>query len=172
MKERLKDGDKEVVYDSVIQAQMDEEEMQMDREWYNADETGVADEVGCGSCSSAAHILMCVPQERVHFHGTDDYVKKKEEELAKRQVKKLSARQTALNEDNDKWERQRLTASGVVTEISVATDFDDDLEVRVQLIVHNTVPPFLDGRVTYTKQQEMVSCVKVGKLRFGARNAD
>lgn len=31
-------------------------------------------------------------------------------------------------------------------------DFDNDDDVRVMLLVHDTKPPFLDGRVVFTKQ--------------------
>ena len=53
-----------------------------------------------------------------------------------------------------------MLTSGVVGEVEVDTDFDDDQEARVQLLVHNTKPPFLDGRIVFTKQQEPVLTVK------------
>ncbi len=34
----------------------------------------------------------------------------------------------------------------------VEMDFDNDADVRVMLLVHDTKPPFIDGRVLYTKQ--------------------
>ena len=37
----------------------------------------------------------------------------------------------------------------------VDTDFTNDDDVRAILIVHDTRPPFLDGRVTYTKQAQV-----------------
>jgi pre-mRNA-splicing factor ATP-dependent RNA helicase DHX38/PRP16 len=53
-----------------------------------------------------------------------------------------------------------MLRSGVVSQISVDTDFDDDQEARVQLLIHNAKPPFLDGRIVFTKQQEAVLSVK------------
>ena len=53
-----------------------------------------------------------------------------------------------------------MLRSGVVTQVSVDTDFDDDQEARVHLIVHNAKPPFLDGRIVFTKQQDAVMSVK------------
>ena len=47
-----------------------------------------------------------------------------------------------------------------MTQLEVDTDFDDDQEARVQLLIHNTKPPFLDGRIVFTKQQEPVLTVK------------
>lgn len=38
----------------------------------------------------------------------------------------------------------------------VDTDFSNDNDVRAILIVHDTKPPFLDGRVSYTKQAQAV----------------
>jgi hypothetical protein len=35
----------------------------------------------------------------------------------------------------------------------VDTDFDHDSDVRVLLLVHDTKPPFLDGRFLFTKQR-------------------
>lgn len=35
-------------------------------------------------------------------------------------------------------------------------DFDADNDVRTVLIVHDTMPPFLDGRVRFTKQADLV----------------
>lgn len=50
---------------------------------------------------------------------------------------------------------------GVVRETQVDTDFDDESDAkRVHILVHDLKPPFLDGRVVFTKQQEMVSVVK------------
>lgn len=38
----------------------------------------------------------------------------------------------------------------------VDTDFTNDDDVRVILIVHDTKPPFLDGRTVFTKQARPV----------------
>jgi len=48
----------------------------------------------------------------------------------------------------------------VVTQRTVETEFEEEEEKRVSLLVHNIKPPFLDGRVSYTTQQTMVSAVK------------
>lgn len=53
-----------------------------------------------------------------------------------------------------------MLRSGVVSQLSVDTDFEDDQEARVHLLVHNSKPPFLDGRIVFTKQQEPVLSVK------------
>ena len=54
----------------------------------------------------------------------------------------------------------------VTTSLSLCrrTDFDEDFdevsEAKVHLIVQNIIPPFLDGRIVFTKQQEPVVPIK------------
>ncbi len=45
-----------------------------------------------------------------------------------------------------------MIQSGVVTKVSFDQDFDDESESRVHLLVTNLVPPFLDGRIRFTRQ--------------------
>jgi pre-mRNA-splicing factor ATP-dependent RNA helicase DHX38/PRP16 len=54
----------------------------------------------------------------------------------------------------------RLLQSGVALQREVQTNFFEDEDARVTLIVHNLKPPFLDGRVSYSLQQSTVSTVK------------
>ena len=61
--------------------------------------------------------------------------------------------------DADRWEEGRLRASGMVT-FNAADDDDDDQELRTHVVVHDTKPPFLDGRVVYSQQSEPVMPVK------------
>ena len=44
--------------------------------------------------------------------------------------------------------------------MQVDTDFSNDADVRTMLLVHDTRPPFLDGRVIFTKQAEAVMPLK------------
>ena len=64
-------------------------------------------------------------------------------------------------QDNEKWEENRLLTSGVVKKLDVDEDFEEEHEAKVHLLVHNIVPPFLDGRIVFTKQPEPVVPVKV-----------
>ena len=48
-----------------------------------------------------------------------------------------------------------MLTSGVVQRLEVDEDFEEDNAAKVHLLVHNLVPPFLDGRIVFTKQ---VSC--------------
>lgn len=54
-----------------------------------------------------------------------------------------------------------MLTSGVVQRLEVDEDFDEEQQNRVHLLVHNIVPPFLDGRIVFTKQPEPVIPVKV-----------
>lgn len=53
-----------------------------------------------------------------------------------------------------------LGGSGVVVTSGVDMDFEDETENRVTLMVHNIRPPFLDGRVVFTTQMQIVSTVR------------
>ena len=54
-----------------------------------------------------------------------------------------------------------MLRSGVVEKLNYDEDFEDENEARVHLLVHNIVPPFLDGRIVFTKQPEPVVPIKV-----------
>ena len=69
-----------------------------------------------------------------------------------RKKKKMSAQQRQINQDIEKWETNRMIQSGVVMKINIDQDFDDESESRVHLLVTNLVPPFLDGRIRFTRQ--------------------
>lgn len=45
-----------------------------------------------------------------------------------------------------------MLQSGVVTKVNLDQDFDEENESRVHLLVTNLVPPFLDGRIKFTRQ--------------------
>ncbi|CAH2072885.1 unnamed protein product [Thlaspi arvense] len=102
------------------------------------------------------------------FLGDDASVQKKEAELAKRLVRRdgskmslaQSKKYSQLNADNAQWEDRQLLRSGAVRGTEVQTEFDSEEERKAILLVHDTKPPFLDGRVVYTKQAEPVMPVK------------
>jgi pre-mRNA-splicing factor ATP-dependent RNA helicase DHX38/PRP16 len=94
------------------------------------------------------------------FGDHDEYYRKKEEELTKRQVKRLSARQAQYHQDNELWETNRMLTSGVVQRTEVELDFENEEDTRVHLLVHDLKPPFLTGHMVFTKQLEMVQPVR------------
>uniref|UniRef100_A0A8C7KM46 Pre-mRNA-splicing factor ATP-dependent RNA helicase PRP16 n=1 Tax=Oncorhynchus kisutch TaxID=8019 RepID=A0A8C7KM46_ONCKI len=91
---------------------------------------------------------------------SEDYVKKREQILQKQTQKRISAQRRQINEDNERWETNRMLTSGVVQRLEVDDDFEEDNAAKVHLLVHNLVPPFLDGRIVFTKQPEPVIPVK------------
>lgn len=120
--------------------EVDEEEIKRrDREWYDED----YDHNPFGNMS-------------------EEFVKAKEEALQKSKVvQRISAQQRQINKDNEKWETNRMLLSGVVTKLYDGNEDSDDFsQGRVHLMVHNIVPPFLDGRIVFTKQPEPVVPVK------------
>ena len=70
--------------------------------------------------------------------------------------KRLTAKQAQRHKDNELWEKNRMFRSGAVTRTDFDEDFEEISEAKVHLIVNNIIPPFLDGRIVFTKQQEPV----------------
>ncbi|XP_059373492.1 pre-mRNA-splicing factor ATP-dependent RNA helicase PRP16-like [Carassius carassius] len=121
--------------------QWEEDQRQADRDWYMMDEG--YDEFHNPLTSSS-----------------EEYVKKREQIVQKQTQKRISAQKRQINEDNERWETNRMLTSGVVQRLEVDEDFEEDNATRVHLLVHNLVPPFLDGRIVFTKQPEPVIPVK------------
>lgn len=78
----------------------------------------------------------------------------------------MTERQREKNKDVMKWETNRMTNSGVVTQTNLDEDFEEINEAKVHLLVHNIIPPFLDGRIIFTKQFEPVIPVRVSLSVF------
>ncbi|KAF1392855.1 hypothetical protein PFLUV_G00032370 [Perca fluviatilis] len=141
-KGRKEDGVGGIMFDNVDEKdQWEEDQKQADRDWYMMDEG--YDE----------------------FHNpftttSEEYVKKREQILQKQTQKRISAQKRQINEDNERWETNRMLTSGVVQRLEVDEDFEEDNAAKVHLQVHNLVPPFLDGRIVFTKQPEPVIPVK------------
>eukprot|EP00252_Welwitschia_mirabilis_P020288 TRINITY_DN4939_c0_g2_i1.p1 TRINITY_DN4939_c0_g2~~TRINITY_DN4939_c0_g2_i1.p1 ORF type:complete len:1316 (-),score=327.22 TRINITY_DN4939_c0_g2_i1:168-4115(-) len=132
--------------------EMEEAERDADRAWYDREEGGATLE---GDSS-------------FFFIGDESAFQKRESELAKRLTRKdgtkmslaQSKKMSQLSADNAEWEDRQLLRSGAVRGTEVQTEFEDEDENRVILLIHDTKPPFLDGRVVFTKQAEPVMPVK------------
>lgn len=138
---RSDDGEDSGFPSEVDKEEWEEEQKRLDRAWYDMD-SGYDE------------------SQNPFADVSEEYTKKKEENMAKKAVKRMSAQQRQINKDNDLWETNRMLTSGVVQKLEVDDDFEDDQEARVHLLVHNIVPPFLDGRIVFTKQPEPVIPVK------------
>ncbi|RXM34294.1 Pre-mRNA-splicing factor ATP-dependent RNA helicase PRP16 [Acipenser ruthenus] len=141
-KGRKEEGEDGISFDNEEEKQQwEEDQKQADRDWYMMDEG--FDEFHNPLTSSS-----------------EDYVKKREQILQKQTQKRISAKKRQINEDNERWETNRMLTSGVVQRLEVDEDFEEDNAAKVHLLVHNLVPPFLDGRIVFTKQPEPVIPVK------------
>ena len=116
----------------------EEEQKRLDREWYGMDD-GVDED----------------------SWKEDTYLQKKEKELEQKRVKKVSEKQRQIQKDLEKWEANRMLLSGVARKTAnVEDDLNEEVENRVNILVRNILPPFLDGRIVFTKQFEPVVPVK------------
>ena len=121
----------------------EEEQVRLDRDWYmGAEEGGALDE------------------EFNPLAQYEDLNAVREAEAAKKQVKRISAKQAQYNADNDLWEANRMLTSGVATRRTIDLDFEDESESSVHVMVHDLKPPFLDGRTVFTRQLEPINPVR------------
>lgn len=53
--------------------------------------------------------------------------------------------------ESEKWDFNRMVASGIFKMKEVSFDFDEEDENRVSVLVHDIKPIFLNGKNIYTK---------------------
>lgn len=132
----------------------EEQERELERDWYDREEGGAADD-----------------DDHDPFVADPVYdaaMKRREALLQQRLTRKDGSRMSLaaskkageLQKDMHAWEENRLMTSGVVRQRELDLDFDADADVRAVLIVHDTRPPFLDGRYLFTKQKGPVLPLK------------
>ena len=85
-----------------------------------------------------------------------EYTRRKEEAMEQKKVRRMTAKQAQRNKDNEMWEKNRMFTSGAVTRLDFDEDLEEIAEAKVHLIVNNIIPPFLDGRIVFTKQQVFI----------------
>lgn len=61
-----------------------------------------------------------------------------------------------VNADKARWKDGQLIRSGAVR----GSELQNEEETPVIVLVHDTKPPFLDGRLVYTRQADPVMPVK------------
>jgi len=122
---------------------IEEEEKRLDREWYLQD-----DDDGRYYESSTSETGQKL-------------VGNQEEEIAKNQAKKLSARAAQQNEDAKRWEEHQMKLGGVRgNSKELSMDFGEDDGPKVMLMVTDTVPPFLEGKEADTTVADTVIPIK------------
>ncbi|MCJ1446873.1 MAG: DEAH-box RNA helicase prp16 [Stictis urceolatum] len=127
--------------------QQQEDETELDRDWYNGEEFG--------------HILGDESHNPfAAFESTWQEQKATAELHERKNNLRFNARDVQRKKDNDAWEANRMLGSGIAQRKDFGADFAEDEESsRVHLLVHDLKPPFLDGRTVFTKQQDPVSAV-------------
>lgn len=133
--------------DDLLDAEWQANEKQLDREWYDREEEGGG-----------------VDETHNPFVGDEKLFDKRAAEMQKRLTRRdgsvmtlaQSKRASEVQKDINAWEENRLFTSGVVRARENDLDFDADNDIRTVLVVHDTMPPFLDGRVRFTKQADLV----------------
>ncbi|KAI9621806.1 hypothetical protein KEM48_007586 [Puccinia striiformis f. sp. tritici PST-130] len=139
------DGDIGPPPDSGIDArEWEEEQMRLDRDWYNHEEgNALDDEFNNPFASYEAESAATEP--------TNEKGKKR-----------MTANQAARHEEQQLWEEQqlRMSSTGNTNRRKLDLDFTDEEESRVHLLIHDLKPPFLDGRLIFTKQLEPVNPIK------------
>ena len=137
----IREGSVKKDLSAIVAADMQKWSLDMEREWYDAEEYSTFD------------------MEKVS-NENDRADELREEKLVKNQQKKMSLRQMQFNKDNELWETNRLLKSGVVMRTEADEHDDDHEENKVHLLVHDLKPPFLDGRLVFTKQLETIQPVR------------
>ncbi|KAJ1636504.1 Pre-mRNA-splicing factor ATP-dependent RNA helicase mog-1 [Pavlovales sp. CCMP2436] len=117
----------------------------MERQWYDNDEDGA-------TADPEADPFAALGDE-ASFAAKAEAVKKRAETGRRQSGREQRAR------EQDRWENDRLRASGVGA-LGELDEDEDNLEIRTHVLVHDLRPPFLDGRVVFSKQAEPVLPVK------------
>ena len=140
-------------------------EEQMDREWYGQEEGGALDQTHDPFLGDAENDPSLMRRKEVA-----------QKRLTRRDGSVMtlaqSKRASEMQKDMNAWEENRLLTSGVVNPLEVDLDMNHDSDSRVLLMVHDTKPPFLDGRFIFTKQKGPVMPLKdpTSDLAVIARN--
>ncbi|KNE88194.1 hypothetical protein PSTG_18411, partial [Puccinia striiformis f. sp. tritici PST-78] len=128
--------------------------MRLDRDWYNHEEgNALDDEFNNPFASYEAESAATEP--------TNEKGKKR-----------MTANQAARHEEQQLWEEQqlRMSSTGNTNRRKLDLDFTDEEESRVHLLIHDLKPPFLDGRLIFTKQLDPVNVpTRPASQRFNRR---
>jgi len=110
-------------------------------------------------------------QDLGRFLYTSDKIQAREAELEKKRQQnpnrgRFNARKSAMEDDQNAWEQNRLLSSGAALQGEVSLNVTTEQDTRVHLIVHQVKPPFLDGRVSFSKIRDAVPTVKDNSSDF------
>jgi pre-mRNA-splicing factor ATP-dependent RNA helicase DHX38/PRP16 len=141
-----------------------EDQVAMDRDWYGGEENGHA-------FGDETHNPFGGADWSWESAAQDDAMAAKKKRLHERAAAVSGGRAAhaaaARNKDADAWETNRMLTSGVAQKrdyanggFGAALAEEEEDARRVHLLVHDLRPPFLDGRVVFTKQTDPISAVR------------
>ena len=152
---------------SIVNTSDNEEDAEFDRQFYLAD-----DDVPFIMDSTSSNNDDTFENNRFLF--TNDKIRQRELDMQKKRdsgnnrgrMSKNNARKSALLDDQEKWEENRLLSSGAAIQGNVSLEISNDDDVRVTLLVHQVKPPFLDGRASFSTIQDAVPTVRDASSDF------
>ncbi|CEP01822.1 hypothetical protein PBRA_008764 [Plasmodiophora brassicae] len=121
-----------------------EDEVDIDRQWYDMEESA-ATEVDPNAVDP--FLANAARAERVEREMKSD----------------MPRQRPSIHADSDKWEESLMLRSGVVRrEYGDSADHDEDHadQHRIHVLVRDTKPLFLDGKIAFTTQLHAVSVVR------------
>jgi pre-mRNA-splicing factor ATP-dependent RNA helicase DHX38/PRP16 len=132
-----------------------------DREFYLAEDDGgfVLDKEEMAASGNMGRFLF--ESDKTKAREADMQRKRQENPTAR-----ISARKSALMDDQDAWEENRLLSSGAAVKGEVSLNITTDNDSRVTLLVHQVKPPFLDGRVSFSTIRDAVPTVRDASSDF------
>jgi len=138
-------------------------EDEFDRQFYLADDDEFVGNNDDGNNNTAGRFIF-----------ESNKTREREADMARRRqqgdnggiVVRQSARRSALNDDQNAWEENRLLSSGAAVQGERSLDISTEDDTRVTLLVHQVKPPFLDGRVSFSTIREAVPTVRDASSDF------
>ncbi|CAB9499109.1 splicing factor ATP-dependent RNA helicase [Seminavis robusta] len=157
-----KNTNNDVLYDS--------DGSDFDRQFYLADEGGYV--VDASEMQSQGQLGR--------FLFVNDKMKQREKEMEERRrnpnyrggkaatqtQQRFNARKSALQDDQEAWEENRLLSSGAASRGEVALDVSNENDTRVTLLVHQLKPPFLEKSSVGLAKQTTAATVKDNSSDF------
>jgi len=143
--------------DGLLSEEWEQNEKQLDRDWYDREEGGGGvDETHDPFLGDEATFQKLEEKQKQEAQRQKHLTRRDGSQMSLAQSK----RHSEVQKDINAWEENRLLTSGVVRARENDLDFDGDADQRTVLVVHDTMPPFLDGRVRFTKQADLVLPLK------------
>ena len=164
LKPRLKDNDDvPVVKLNKLDTQEDLDD-EFDRNFYLADDDEfVVDSSGDNAIGGSRFLFESA---KTRAREADMERRRQQDGAGIIVAQRQSARMSALNDDQNAWEENRLLSSGAAVQGERSLDIKTEDETRVTLLVHQVKPPFLDGRVSFSNIREAVPTVRDASSDF------